>query len=64
MQPSQTKLENKMSSRTWCDKNPHDCARVQKQQEREWLHTHDVAFGPLDIIAVAAALGLCVLAMF
>ena len=64
MLPSQTELENKMSNRTWCDKHPHDCARFQKQKEREWLHTHDVAFGPLDIVAAVAIVGLCVLAMF
>ncbi|MEL6412316.1 MAG: hypothetical protein AAFQ38_18155 [Pseudomonadota bacterium] len=51
-----------MSNRTWCDKHPHDCARVQKQQEREWLHAHEIAFGPLDIVVAAVIVGICVLA--
>ena len=51
-----------MPNRTWCDKHPHDCARIQKQQEREWLHTHDFAFAPLDIVVVAVIVGMCVLA--
>ncbi|WP_420340531.1 hypothetical protein [Roseibium sp.] len=50
-----------MSNRTWCDKHPHDCARAQRQQEREWRHTHDFASGPLDVIAAVAIVGLCVL---
>jgi len=63
MLPSQTKLEDKMPNIAWCDKYPRDCARIQKQQEREWLHTHAVASVPLDIIVAAAVVGLCVLAM-
>lgn len=63
MLPSQTELENNMSSRAWCNKHPHDCARVQKQQEREWLHTHDFAFEPLDTVVAAVIVGTCVLAL-
>lgn len=63
MLPSQTKKEGKMSNSTWCNKHPHDCARIQKQQEREWLHAHDIGFGPVDIFAAAAIVGMCVLAM-
>ena len=53
-----------MSSRAWCDQYPHDCARVQKQQEREWLHTHDIAFEALDIVVLAAVVGLSIIAVF
>lgn len=62
MLPSRTKLEDKMSHRTWCDKNPHDCAHFQKQQEREWHHTHYVEVGPLDIVVAAVIVGMCMLA--
>lgn len=50
-----------MSIRTWCDRHPHDCARVQKQQDREWLHSRDIALGPLDIVASAIIVGICIL---
>ena len=63
MLPSQTELEDDMSNRVWCDEHPHDCARVQKQQDREWLHSHDTAFGSPDAVAAAVVLGLSVLAM-
>ncbi len=63
MLPSQSKSENKMPNRTWCGRHPHDCARMQMQQEREWLHAHAVAFGPLDIVVALAIVGMCVLAV-
>lgn len=61
--PSQVELEDDMSHRTWCDRHPYDCARVQKQQEREWLHNRDIALGPLDIVASAIITGVCIWAM-
>jgi len=63
MLPSQTELENRMSDMTWCDEHPHDCARFQKQQEREWLLAQDVAFGPQDVVVAAVIMGMCVLAI-
>jgi len=63
MLPSQSELEDEMSNRVWCDEHPHDRARVQKQQEREWLHNHDTAFGHLDTVAAAVIVGMCVLAV-
>ncbi len=61
--PSQVGVEDDMNIRNLCDKHPHDCARLQRQQEREWLHSHDIVSGPLDIVAAAVAIGLCILAM-
>jgi len=61
--PSQPELEDDMNNGNWCDKHPHDCARLQRQQDREWLHSHGVVSGPLDIVAPVVAIGLCILAM-
>ena len=63
MLPSPSELENKMSNRNWCDKHPHDCARFQKQQEREWLRTHIVAFRSTDIVVALAIAGMFILAI-